>query len=120
MTAIVAHDGGAADHVRMAVEILGHRMHDDVEAQRQRPLHVGRGERIVGHAQNAMLARQRRDRLQVGQLQAAGSRGVSIQIMRVLGRIAARKSSRFVGSTKLKSRFAERRRTRSNSRNEPP
>ena len=45
----LADDRDAADHVGVAVEILGHRMDDDVEAEVQRPLHVGRGERVVGH-----------------------------------------------------------------------
>ena len=35
----IADDRHAADHVAMAVEIFGHRMHDDVESQRQRALH---------------------------------------------------------------------------------
>ena len=54
---------------RMAVEIFRHRMHNDVETEGQRSLHVGRGEGVVGHARNASFARQCRHRRQVGQLE---------------------------------------------------
>ena len=50
LAAFVADHGDAADHVGMAVEVLGRRVHDDVEAELERPLHVGAGEGVVGDA----------------------------------------------------------------------
>ncbi len=50
----------------------------------------------------------------------SGFDGVSTHSMRVFGRMASRTASAFDMSTKLKSRPAERRRTRSNKRNVPP
>jgi hypothetical protein len=38
----------AADDVGVAVQVLGHRVHDDVEAELERSLHVGARERVVG------------------------------------------------------------------------
>jgi len=43
----VGGDQRAADDVRMPAQVLGHRMHDDVGAQRDRLLQVGRGEGVV-------------------------------------------------------------------------
>jgi hypothetical protein len=51
---------------------------------------------------------------------SVGLVGVSIQIMRVCGCTAFTRFSCCVRSTKLMSRFADRRRTRSNTRNVPP
>ena len=50
----------AADHVGVAVQILGRRMHDDVEAELERPLHVGAGEGVVGDRDDAAPAGDRR------------------------------------------------------------
>ena len=66
---VLAHHQHAADHVGMAVEVLGRRMHDDVEAVLQRPLHLGAGEGVVGDGEDAALARRRRRRREVGQPQ---------------------------------------------------
>src|SRR5262249_9079342 len=49
------HDG-AADHVRMAVQIFGGRVHDDVETALERPLEVGAGEGVVGDRKQATPA----------------------------------------------------------------
>ena len=51
---------------------------------------------------------------------SSGLLGVSTHSILVSGRIAARTASRFARSTKVKSVFALRRRTRSNRRNVPP
>ena len=47
--AFLRDDGRAADDVRMAVQVLGGRVHDDVEAVLERPLDPGRGEGVVAH-----------------------------------------------------------------------
>ena len=61
--------GDAADHVRVAVQILGRRMHDDVEAELERPLHPGARERVVGDGNDVARAAKLRDRCEIGQLQ---------------------------------------------------
>ena len=66
---VVADDRKAADHVRVAVDVLGDRMDDDVEAHAQRPLAVGRGERVVDHRQEAPPPGQRGDGRQIDQFQ---------------------------------------------------
>ena len=65
----LADDGHPADHVRVPIEVLGHRMHDNVETQFQRALHVGRGKRVVGYRNQPVLARERGQRFQIGQLE---------------------------------------------------
>src|SRR6266513_2922919 len=67
-SAVSLDDGGAADHVGMAVQVLRRRVHDDVEAVLERTLEVGRGEGVVAHREQAALARDRRHRLQVDEL----------------------------------------------------
>jgi hypothetical protein len=59
----------AADHVRVAVHVLGGRVHDDVDAQFQRALHDRAGEGVVADGEDAALAALARDGAQVGQLQ---------------------------------------------------
>ena len=43
----VAHDGDTVDHVRMAVQVFGRRVHDHIGAQVQWALKEGRQERVV-------------------------------------------------------------------------
>ena len=64
-----ADDGDSADDVRVAVQVLGGRMHDDVEAVFQRPLHQRAGKRVVGHGDDAARAADVGNRPQVGQFQ---------------------------------------------------
>ena len=45
---VVADDRDAADHVGMAVEIFRGRVHDEVEAEFERALHIGAREGVVG------------------------------------------------------------------------
>ena len=59
---VVADDGDAADHVGVAVQVLGRRVHDDVEAELQRPLDVGAGEGVVGDRDQAALRLRERRR----------------------------------------------------------
>ena len=91
---LAADHRDAADHVGVAVEVLGGRVHDDVEAELQRALHIGAGEGVVGHAQDAA----RRGRCARWRARSAsrssGLVGVSTHTIRVSGRSAA---SRFVG-----------------------
>ena len=50
----------AADHVGVAVQILGRRVHDDVGAELERPLHPRARERVVDDREDAALARELR------------------------------------------------------------
>ena len=59
----------AADHVGVAVDVLRYGMDDDVESQRQRSLHVGCGERIVGNTNQPALFCNSGDGCQVHQFQ---------------------------------------------------
>ena len=49
----VAGDDHAADHVGVAAEVLGRRVHDDIGARLQRPLVDRSGERVVDRDQGA-------------------------------------------------------------------
>ena len=62
-----ADDGDAADDVRVAVQILGGRMHDDIKTVFQGALHQRAGEGIVGHGDDAPRAADVGNRPQVGQ-----------------------------------------------------
>mmetsp|Transcript_5968 Transcript_5968/g.23710 ORF Transcript_5968/g.23710 Transcript_5968/m.23710 type:complete len:562 (+) Transcript_5968:426-2111(+) len=66
---LAADDGHTTDHIAVAVQELGGRVDDQVEAERQRPLGPGAGEGVVGHGQRAMLAGDAGDRGQVGEAQ---------------------------------------------------
>ena len=66
---VVADHSDAADHVGMAVEILGGRMHDDVEAEFERALHVGAGKGVVGDEPDAASLRDARDGFEIDELQ---------------------------------------------------
>jgi hypothetical protein len=80
-----------ADHVRMPVQILRRRMHDDVEPQLERPLYPRRGEGVVGDRENAARTRDRGHRLEINHLeQGIGRRfdpdhsGIRLQRLRNL------------------------------------
>ena len=85
---IVADDRDAADHVGMAVEIFGGRMHDEIEAVFERALQIRTGKSIIGErsgfSSRAMSATRFRSTIL-----SSGLVGVSTQISRVFGRIAA-------------------------------
>ena len=55
-------DERAADDVRVAAEVLGHRVGHDVRAEGERPLKVRRRERVVDARESAVIARDLRDR----------------------------------------------------------
>jgi hypothetical protein len=54
--ALRAHHGDAADDVGVAVQVLGGRVHHDVEAVFQRALDQRAGEGVVGHGDDAAFA----------------------------------------------------------------
>ncbi len=83
---VVADHRHAADHVGMAVEIFGGRMHHDVEAEFQRPLDIRAGEGVVGDGQHVALARDRRRCVARSISFSSGLVGVSTQIILVFGR----------------------------------
>ena len=62
----IGRDQGAADHVRVAAEVLRRRVHDDVGPEFERLLQVRRGERVVDDEPRAGLVRDRRQRRDVG------------------------------------------------------
>ena len=111
----------AADHVGVAVQVLRRRVHDDVEAELERPLDVGAGEGVVGDRD------QRRARLasaaiafEVDELQQRIGRRLDpdhprLRPDRRLDRVEVGEvdEGRPAGP-------AERLRTRSNRRNVPP
>ena len=66
---ILADHQHAVDDVGMPVQVLGARMHDQVEAEIQRPLQIRCGKGIVGRAQHAAAARDGGQRRQVGELE---------------------------------------------------
>ena len=104
----------AADHVGMAVEIFRRRMHDDVDAEFQRPLEIGAAEGVVGDREQALAPGQRRrSPSRSTMLAAAGWSASRPTACCVSGRIAASTAARSVKSAKLTCRPAERLRTRS-------
>ena len=115
-----ADDGDAADHVGVAVQVLGGRVHDDVEAELERPLHPGAGEGVVGHARGCR-ARGRSRRSPPGR--PASAAGWSASRPTPSGsRAAARPAARRVGEVDEAEARGRRCavRTRSNRRNVPP
>ena len=117
----VRRDGDAADHVGVAVQILRRRMHHDVGAELQRPLHPRARERVVDDRENAALCARTLPPARYRPAAASDWSASRSRSCRVCGRTALDQMHRAVGrSTKLMSRFAERRRTRSNRRNVPP
>ena len=81
---IFTDDCNAADHVGVAVEIFGRRMHDDIETEFERPLNPRRGECVVGYGKNFVFARDLRDRFQVDNFQERIARGLDPNHARVL------------------------------------
>ena len=111
----------AADHVGVAVQVLGRRVHDDVEAQLERPLHPRARERVVGDRERCRArGRSRRCAARSASF-SSGLVGVSTHTIFVSGRIAARNVVEVrSGRRSVKSMPALRLRTRSNRRNVPP
>ncbi len=64
----ILHDDRPADNVRVAVDVLGGRMHHNVHAQLERPLKVRREERVVADGKSAVFVCQVRDRTKVHQV----------------------------------------------------
>ena len=71
----VLEDDGAAHHVRVTAEVLGGGVDDDVRAQVERALQVGRGERVVHHEQRAVARGRARRAPGCRRSTAAGSWG---------------------------------------------
>ena len=53
---LVPRDDATADNVGMAVEVFRRRVHDDVDAELERPLQVGGEERVVGKRDQSGVA----------------------------------------------------------------
>ena len=79
----------AAEHVAVAAEIFGGRMHHHVRAQRQRPLQHRRGEGVVADQQRAVRVREPGQRARCRRSSAAGSTAFPAQTS-ASGRCAAR------------------------------
>jgi len=80
---VVADHDHAADHVGVTIEVFGRRMHNQVSAMFQRTLQDRRGEGVVDRDQQAALARDRADRLQVDDLQGRVGRSFDPDQFRV-------------------------------------
>jgi len=94
----------AADDVAMAADVFGRGMHGHVGTERERLLEIRRCEGVVDGDDDAPVAgTQRGDRRDVGEVEQRVG-GVSIQIIRVFGRIAAFTAARSRMSTYVKSR----------------
>jgi hypothetical protein len=63
----VTHHHGAADDIGVAADILGHRMRHDVDPVVERTLHRRRREGVVHNRDDAALASDRRDGVEVGE-----------------------------------------------------
>ena len=79
----VVRRGEAADHVRVAAEVLRRRVDDDVGAELERPLEVGRGERVVDDHQRARRRAPPPRPSRCRSTFSSGFVGVSTQTMRV-------------------------------------
>ena len=79
----LSHDHGAADGRVVAVEVLRRAVHGDVRAELERPLEVRRQERVVDGVRDAALARDLRDRGDVGQLERRVGRRLGEDQLRV-------------------------------------
>jgi len=71
-----AGDDHAGDDVGVAVDELGHRVHDQVGAERERPLQDRRREGVVDHQQRAVVVRDTGDRGDIGQIDGRVGRGL--------------------------------------------
>ncbi len=97
--------------------ILGRRVHDDVGTELERTLDPRRGEGVVHDDQDPALARDLGDGGDIDQLQQSDWSASRSRSCASSDRIAAASGAWDPrGRRKLKSRFAERRRTRSNRR----
>ena len=94
----VAHDQRAADDVGVPAEVLGRRVHDDVGAERERLLQVGRGEGVVDDEQRAGARGRRRPARRCRRCRAAGWSASRPRPPGSSGRIAARTASRSLRS----------------------
>ncbi len=91
----------AADHVGMAVEILGRRVQHEVEAQLQRPLDARAGEGVVGGRDDAVRAARSPRRVPGRPASAADWSAFRPRSCASRGRIAARHLAGSLMSTKL-------------------
>jgi hypothetical protein len=73
---IAADHRHAADHIGVAIEVFGGRVHHDIGAVFQRALQDRGSEGVVGHHQQAMPFRDRAHRPQVDDLQHRVGRGL--------------------------------------------
>src|SRR5688572_4656781 len=80
---LVPEDGRAANDIRMPVEVFRRRVHHDVEAVLQRLLDPRRGEGVVADGNDAALARDGGDGLQVDQLEQRIGRGLDPDHFRI-------------------------------------
>jgi hypothetical protein len=112
--ALRAHHGDAADDVRVAVQVLGGRVHHDVEAVFQRALDQRAGEGVVGHGDDAPFAADLGDRLQIRQLE----HGIGRRLDPHHPGFRRRRPAGFPASSGRRSEIVAgaRRRTRSNRR----
>ena len=65
----IPDDDGTADHVGVAVYVLGHRMQHDVDAELERALHVRRRKGVVHYRKDAARLADFRDLFQIGDLE---------------------------------------------------
>ena len=79
---VVADRDAAADHVGMAVQIFRRRMHDEVDAELERPLDVGAAEGVVGDRDHALAPGERRDALKIDDAQQRVGRRFDPQHLR--------------------------------------
>ena len=75
LVAVLAHHAGAEDHIAVATQVLGHRMHDQVRAQLEGSLGQGGGEGVVDDGQHTSRASGLDEGLEIGDLeQGVGGR----------------------------------------------
>ena len=89
----VVRDGEAADHVGVAAEVLRRRVHDDVGAEVERALEVGRREGVVDHEERACRLRRLVAAAAMSADVSSGFVGVSSQTRRVAGTHGASRDS---------------------------
>ena len=94
----VAGDHDASDDVRVAAQVLGGGVHDEVGAELQRALVGRRGERVVDRDQG--VAPRRATTCSMSTTLSSGLVGLSTQISRVSSRTAVPSASRSVCPTR--------------------
>ena len=107
---VVARDDRAADHVGVAVQVLGRRVHDQIGAELERALQHRRRERVVDRAAARRACARRAPARAMSTILSSGLVGVSTQIKRVFGR-SARCTRVAVGHVDAVDREAESART---------